>query len=107
MVFMNKVVYAQDRGFVLPRPLLHPAQARQPPMKQSSFSDMAYDQKKKTRKERFLGEMDAVLPWDILLAPIEAHYPKRGGASGGCIARLAGTSGSTARIGRSTRRAIA
>lgn len=48
-------------------------------MKQSSFSDMAYDQKKKkTRKERFLGEMDAVLPWDVLLAPIEAHYPKAG-----------------------------
>ena len=38
---------------------------------------MAYDQKKKkTRKERFLGEMDAVLPWDLLLAPVLAHYPK-------------------------------
>ena len=49
-------------------------------MKQSSFSDMAYDQKKKkTRKERFLGEMDAVLPWALLLAPILAHYPKAGG----------------------------
>ena len=41
---------------------------------------MAYDQKKKkTRKERFLGEMDAVLPWDLLLAPILEHYPKAGG----------------------------
>ena len=49
-------------------------------MKQSSFSDMAYDQKKKkTPKERFLGEMDAVLPWDLLLAPILEHYPKAGG----------------------------
>ena len=49
-------------------------------MKQSSFSDMAYDQKKKkTRKERFLGEMDAVLPWDLLLSPILEHYPKAGG----------------------------
>ena len=49
-------------------------------MKQSNFSDMAYDQKKKkTRKERFLGEMDAVLPWDLLLAPILEHYPKAGG----------------------------
>ena len=48
-------------------------------MKQSSFADMAYDQKKKqTRKERFLGEMDSVLPWDLLLAPIKAHYPKAG-----------------------------
>ena len=51
-------------------------------MKQSSFSDMAYDRKKKTRKERFLGEMDAVLPWDLLLAPIDAPLlrggPERG-----------------------------
>ena len=48
-------------------------------MKQSSFADMAYDQKKKTRKERFLGEMNEVLPWDLLLAPILEHYPKAGG----------------------------
>ena len=48
-------------------------------MKQSSFADMAYDQKKKkTRKERFLGEMDAVLSWDLLLAPILEYYPKPG-----------------------------
>ncbi len=48
-------------------------------MKQRSFSDMAYDQKKKkTRKERFLGEMDAVLPWPVLLAPVLEHYPKAG-----------------------------
>ena len=41
---------------------------------------MAYDQKKKkTRKERFLGEMDAVLPWDLLLASILEHYPMAGG----------------------------
>ena len=40
---------------------------------------MAYDQKKKkTRKERFLGEMNEVLPWDVLLAPILEHYPKAG-----------------------------
>ena len=45
---------------------------------QPSFSDMAYDQKKKTRKERFLGEMDEVLPWPVLLAPILEHYPKPG-----------------------------
>ena len=48
-------------------------------MKQRSFSDMAYDQKKKkTRKERFLGEMDSVLPWQVLLAPVLEHYPKPG-----------------------------
>ena len=32
-------------------------------MKQPSFADVACDQqKKKTRRERFLGEMDAALP---------------------------------------------
>ena len=40
-------------------------------MKQSSFSDLAYEHKKKTtRKERFLKEMDAILPWDKLLKPL-------------------------------------
>ena len=46
---------------------------------QLSFSDAAYISKKKTtRKERFLNEMDAVLPWDALLQPILRHYPKPG-----------------------------
>ena len=41
-------------------------------MKQTSFSDLAYEHKKKTtRKERFLGEMEAILPWDELLKPID------------------------------------
>jgi len=48
-------------------------------MKQTSFSDLAYDHKKKlTRKERFLGEMDAILPWKPLLKPILKRYPKPG-----------------------------
>ena len=48
-------------------------------MKQSSFSDLAYANKKKTtRKERFLAEMDAILPWDKLLKPIVRKYPKPG-----------------------------
>ena len=48
-------------------------------MKQSSFSDLAYEHKKKTtRKERFLKEMDAILPWDKLLKPILRKYPKPG-----------------------------
>ena len=46
-------------------------------MKQPSFADLAYENKKKvTRKERFLGEMDAALPWSVLLKPIKRHYPK-------------------------------
>ena len=48
-------------------------------MKQTSFSDLAYENKKKTtRKERFLGEMDAILPWKHLLKPIVKKYPKTG-----------------------------
>ena len=34
--------------------------------------------KKRTRRERFLEEMDAVLPWEILLKPVEKKYPKPG-----------------------------
>ena len=48
-------------------------------MKQSSFSDLEYQSKKKTtRKERFLSEMDSILPWKLLLKPIRNHYPKAG-----------------------------
>lgn len=46
-------------------------------MNQMSFSDLAFDsKKKKTRKEMFLGEMDEILPWPVLLAPILRKYPK-------------------------------
>ena len=38
---------------------------------------MAWGGKKKlTRRERFLTEMDAVMPWNRLVALIEPHYPK-------------------------------
>lgn len=48
-------------------------------MKQSSFSELEYETKKKvTRKERFLSEMDSILPWKQLLKPIRRHYPKAG-----------------------------
>jgi IS5 family transposase len=48
-------------------------------MKQASFSDLAYETKKKiTRKERFLGEMDRLLPWKRLMKPILKKYPKAG-----------------------------
>jgi IS5 family transposase len=40
---------------------------------------MAWNAKGKiTRRERFLAEMDAVIPWTRLLALIEPHYPKAG-----------------------------
>ena len=44
---------------------------------QSSFSQMEYEAKKKvTRRDRFLGEIDAVTPWEALIAQIEPFYPK-------------------------------
>src|SRR5690606_36554073 len=46
-------------------------------MKQRSFSDLAYDHKKKvTRKQRFLQVLDRLLPWPVLLKPIKRKYPK-------------------------------
>ena len=47
-------------------------------MKQTTFASAAWDRKGKvTRRERFLAEMDAVMPWR-LIALIEPHYPKAG-----------------------------
>jgi IS5 family transposase len=48
-------------------------------MQQTTFASVAWDKKGKiTRRERFLAEMDAVIPWAMLLALIEPHYPKAG-----------------------------
>jgi IS5 family transposase len=44
---------------------------------QKSFSDLEYAAKKKvTRRDRFLGEIDALTPWSALEAEIEPCYPK-------------------------------
>lgn len=46
---------------------------------QRTFASVAWTQKGKvTRRERFLAEMDAVIPWPRLLALIAPHYPKAG-----------------------------
>ena len=46
-------------------------------MKQMSFADAEYAGKRKqTRRERFLIEMDQVVPWKGLITLIEPHYPK-------------------------------
>jgi IS5 family transposase len=46
---------------------------------QRSFAGLAWSAKGKiTRRERFLAEMDAVIPWKRLIALIEPHYPKAG-----------------------------
>lgn len=48
-------------------------------MKQTSFASAEYASKKRqTRRERFLGEMNVVVPWARLEALIEPHYPKSG-----------------------------
>lgn len=48
-------------------------------MKQTTFAGVAWAAKGKvTRRERFLGEMDAVIPWARLLARIAVHYPQAG-----------------------------
>jgi len=44
---------------------------------QRTFAAIAWSQKGKvTRRERFLAEMDAVVPWARLVALITPHYPK-------------------------------
>ena len=46
---------------------------------QRSFAGLAWSTKGKvTRRERFLAEMDQVIPWKRLIALIEPHYPKAG-----------------------------
>jgi IS5 family transposase len=47
-------------------------------MRQMSLAQQAEFQRfaKKSRREQFLEEMDAVMPWSELLALIEPHYPK-------------------------------
>jgi IS5 family transposase len=46
---------------------------------QRTFASVAWSRKGKvTRRERFLAEMDGVIPWAWLVALIEPHYPKAG-----------------------------
>ena len=49
-------------------------------MMQLSFSELEYAQKKKqTRRDRFLGELEAVVPWHDLAEVIAPYYPTTGG----------------------------
>lgn len=44
---------------------------------QTSFSELEYAAKKKrTRRDRFLADIEAVTPWAALVAEIAPHYPK-------------------------------
>ena len=51
--------------------------------KQLGFGD--YEQttaKKRTKREKFLAEMEAVVPWKPLIDLIEPHYPKSSSKGG-------------------------
>ncbi|WP_287460154.1 transposase, partial [Accumulibacter sp.] len=46
-------------------------------MKQISFSEAEFAGKRRlTRRERFLADMEQVIPWQDVLAIIEPYYPK-------------------------------
>ncbi|MCW8885082.1 MAG: IS5 family transposase [Motiliproteus sp.] len=46
---------------------------------QLSFADSEFNSKRRqTRKEKFLGRMEKLVPWPRLIAVIEPHYPKAG-----------------------------
>ena len=48
-------------------------------MKNMTFASLVYDnKKKKTRREKFLEEMENVIPWEELLEEITPYYPKAG-----------------------------
>ena len=48
-------------------------------MSQLSFAALDHrNEKKQTKRERFPGEMDTVVPWATLLGLVEPHYPKAG-----------------------------
>ncbi len=48
-------------------------------MKTVSFASLAYEnKKKKTRREKFLEEMDQAIPWEELLQVISQYYPRAG-----------------------------
>src|SRR5674476_459855 len=48
-------------------------------MRQRTFSSLDFDvYGKSTRRQRFLGEMELIVPWRKLCRLIEPHYPKGG-----------------------------
>jgi len=61
---------------------VHVAEGGIVPGKQISFSEAEFASKRRVaRRERFLADMERVIPWQSVLAIIEPHYPK-GSATG-------------------------
>ena len=50
--------------------------------RQPAFPGLCHAQKKRTRREKFLAEMEAVVPWTRVLALIAPHHPKVGPRGG-------------------------
>ncbi|MEO6421662.1 MAG: hypothetical protein ABIR84_02990 [Candidatus Nitrotoga sp.] len=47
---------------------------------QTSFSELKYSAKKKqTHRDRFLSEIEAIMPWVELETAIAPYYPSNGG----------------------------
>lgn len=47
--------------------------------RQETFADLAWKGKRKvTRREKFLVDMDQIIPWDEFVRAIEPYYPKEG-----------------------------
>ena len=52
-------------------------------MKQTTLANNDFEQfRKPTRREKFLAEMNTVVPWAELVAVIEPYYPKTSKAGG-------------------------
>jgi IS5 family transposase len=52
--------------------------------KQGTFAGSGFEKfARRTRRERFLEEMEQAVPWPALLAVIEPHYPRDPGSRGG------------------------
>ena len=49
-------------------------------MRQQTLASQASFERygRKTRREKFLEEMDRIIPWSELVSLIEPHYPKEG-----------------------------
>ena len=55
---------------------------------QMSFASLDFAAKKKrTKRDVFLAEMGAVVPWGMLEGRIEPHYPKMGPQGGAATPR--------------------
>lgn len=55
-------------------------------MHQQTFADVTFEQyREPTRRERFLDEMNRVVPWAELVAVIEPVHPKADGGRNGDI----------------------